>query len=550
MSERKVLSKYYPPDFDPRQLQRVRGPKQAGPKVQTVRLMSPFSMKCTSCGEYIYKGRKFNARKETPDEKYLGIQIFRFYGTYRDMPSVLESSTLDIPMLTHCQCTRCSAEITFKTDPKNQDYVCEKGAKRNTEPWRAGPEETDEERLDRLEREEEEESKNAMAELEAKTVDAKREMAVADALDEIRTRNAAREAAAQDPSSGAPADLAISTAREEQDRIDAEEARKAFQLARDRAELLEEEVVEEVVEGPGARQPEPARVQPAKVKKTNKREELRAKLGYEPQTETWWAENVRLRPYCLVLLRNGGEVSNALTALVDANNGAGDWHIAVRSGGQSSTESSNTAHGMAIDPSLMNSTSCDRQSNIAKIEPGGRWKNVLADLDKHGVTVAGGRDGGVVNFEVVLANGTIVNADQTTNADSWRALKGGSNNFGILTQFDLEAIPARDLYYDLRLLDSAYSDSVVDAVIEFADQDQSLADDALVTFYSHDTSVSYEIHVCTIHVNTMGNKNSATALHETENLPVIANVTPSSKVWPRLPLARRSLLVLEMLGQP
>ncbi|RYP60824.1 hypothetical protein DL771_010356 [Monosporascus sp. 5C6A] len=283
MSERKVLSKYYPPDFDPRQLQRVRGPKQAGPKVQTVRLMSPFSMKCTSCGEYIYKGRKFNARKETPDEKYLGIQIFRFYGTYHDISSALESPALDIPHANPLpiRCTRCSAEITFKTDPKNQDYVCEKGAKRNTEPWRAGPEETDEERLDRLEREEEEESKNAMAELEAKTVDAKREMAVADALDEIRTRNAAREAAAtQDPSSGALADLAISTAQEEQDRIDAEEARKAFQLARDRAELLEEEIVEEVVEEPSARQPEPARVQPVKAKKTNKREELRAKLGY------------------------------------------------------------------------------------------------------------------------------------------------------------------------------------------------------------------------------------------------------------------------------
>jgi len=44
MSERKVLSKYYPPDFDPRTLGRSKAPKQAGPKVQTVRLMSPFSM--------------------------------------------------------------------------------------------------------------------------------------------------------------------------------------------------------------------------------------------------------------------------------------------------------------------------------------------------------------------------------------------------------------------------------------------------------------------------------------------------------------------------
>jgi hypothetical protein len=30
-------------------------------------------------GEYIYKGRKFNARKETTEEKYLSITIYRFY---------------------------------------------------------------------------------------------------------------------------------------------------------------------------------------------------------------------------------------------------------------------------------------------------------------------------------------------------------------------------------------------------------------------------------------------------------------------------------------
>lgn len=42
--------------------------------------MSPFSMRCESCGEYIYKGKKFNARKETVEgETYLNIKIFRFY---------------------------------------------------------------------------------------------------------------------------------------------------------------------------------------------------------------------------------------------------------------------------------------------------------------------------------------------------------------------------------------------------------------------------------------------------------------------------------------
>ena len=210
MSERKVLQKYYPPDWDPSKIERRRGPKQVGPKVQTVRLMAPFSMRCTSCGEYIYKGRKFNARKETTDEKYYAITIYRFY----------------------IRCTRCSAEITFKTDPKNMDYECERGAKRNFEPWREAKlaEETEEERLDRLEREEAE--RDVMKELEQKTLDAKTEMAIADALDDVRTRNAQRERAGVD---GAIASVVDSSVEDgEAERLEREievQARLAFQSA-------------------------------------------------------------------------------------------------------------------------------------------------------------------------------------------------------------------------------------------------------------------------------------------------------------------------------
>lgn len=207
MSERKVLTKYYPPDFDPSKITRTRGPKQSGPKLQTVRLMAPFSMKCMHCGEFIYKGRKFNARKETSDEKYYNIAIFRFY----------------------IRCTRCSGEITFKTDPKNMDYECERGAKRNFEPWREAKlaEETEEERLDRLEREEAE--RDAMKELETKVLDAKQEMAIADALDEIRSRNARIERADKE---GKRTDIPVEDVdelRRKQDEEDAEAARKAFE---------------------------------------------------------------------------------------------------------------------------------------------------------------------------------------------------------------------------------------------------------------------------------------------------------------------------------
>ncbi|KAK1243542.1 hypothetical protein MKX08_001680 [Trichoderma sp. CBMAI-0020] len=218
MSERKVLQKYYPPDFDPNDISRRRGPKAAGPRIQTVRLMAPFSMKCLSCGEYIYKGRKFNSRKEIrPDEKYLGIQILFF----------------------HIKCTRCSAEITFRTDPRNTDYAMVKGAMRSFEPWRNRElaEESVEERLDRLEREEAdaagEEEKNAMEDLEAKNADARREMAAADALDEIRQRNARIHRSEKEGTDFADTIVrSEDEERERQEREDDEAAKAAFAAAK------------------------------------------------------------------------------------------------------------------------------------------------------------------------------------------------------------------------------------------------------------------------------------------------------------------------------
>ncbi|THH11360.1 hypothetical protein EW145_g703 [Phellinidium pouzarii] len=165
MAERKVLNKYIPPDFDPSLIPRRKQPKN---KQQVVRLMAPFSMRCNTCGEYIYKGKKFNARKETVEgEDYYGIKIFRFY----------------------IKCTLCSAEITFKTDPKNTDYLAEHGASRNFEPWREEREADEEDKLARLEAEE----NNPMQVLENRTLDSKREMDILDALQDIRARNARNE---------------------------------------------------------------------------------------------------------------------------------------------------------------------------------------------------------------------------------------------------------------------------------------------------------------------------------------------------------------------
>jgi hypothetical protein len=43
-------------------------------------MMIPFSLQCEKCGEFMYRGKKFNSRKEdVHGEDYLGIRKYRFY---------------------------------------------------------------------------------------------------------------------------------------------------------------------------------------------------------------------------------------------------------------------------------------------------------------------------------------------------------------------------------------------------------------------------------------------------------------------------------------
>ena len=231
MADRKTINKYFPPDFDPSKISKRTGkkPKTGSASLATVRLMSPFSMRCTTCGEYIYKGKKFNARKQPTGESYLGIKIIRFY----------------------IRCPRCSGEIKFKTDPKTSDYLTEYGAVRNLEPWRdrEKEEETLEDRLVRLEKEEQEALEEAerngngsndisaaamgatndpFAGLEEKVNMAKREMAIQDELEELRMRNARFEELSSGATAGNSDTSEMSAKEAKEDAEDQEAAKLIF----------------------------------------------------------------------------------------------------------------------------------------------------------------------------------------------------------------------------------------------------------------------------------------------------------------------------------
>ncbi|KAK6169750.1 hypothetical protein SNE40_020739 [Patella caerulea] len=165
MSERKVLNKYYPPSFDPSKIPKVKGPKN---RTFSIRIMAPFNMRCNTCGVYIYKGKKFNSRKENvDDEDYYGLRIFRFY----------------------IKCPCCVSEIAFKTDLKNTDYTLEAGATRLFEAEKLAQQMAEKER-----QAQEAEDMNPMKVLENRTKASRNEIEQLDTLEELRemnTRNAA-----------------------------------------------------------------------------------------------------------------------------------------------------------------------------------------------------------------------------------------------------------------------------------------------------------------------------------------------------------------------
>ena len=126
--------------------------------------MAPFNMRCATCGEYIYKGKKFNARKEdVEDQTYLGIRIYRFY----------------------IKCTRCLQEISFKTDPQNTDYEIEAGATRNFMALKLAEEQAKKEE-DELK---EEEASNPMKLLENRTQQSRNEIELLESLEELKDLN-------------------------------------------------------------------------------------------------------------------------------------------------------------------------------------------------------------------------------------------------------------------------------------------------------------------------------------------------------------------------
>lgn len=183
MSERKAINKYYPPDWDPSKLPKVKKNPNATIKV---RLLAPFSMRCLNCNEYISSSRKFNAKKQVTNEKYLEVKIIQF----------------------EIRCPICNNIIVFKTEPQNGGFALVSGAKRNYEPSKGlnvPKNETADEILERLMKEDEENNKfqeqqekrkknkfwkdNKADDLNEKLLDQQKQVEISEHLEYLQAKN-------------------------------------------------------------------------------------------------------------------------------------------------------------------------------------------------------------------------------------------------------------------------------------------------------------------------------------------------------------------------
>jgi FAD/FMN-containing dehydrogenase len=173
----------------------------------------------------------------------------------------------------------------------------------------------------------------------------------------------------------------------------------------------------------------------------------------------WSAQQQEPKPFCIFKPEKAIEVSTLilLSRLTQCP-------FAVRSGGHAAFSGASSADGgVTVTFEKMKQITLSADKKIAAIEPGNLWYDIYTNLQNDNLTVVGGRvsaigvgglttGGGisyfanqygwacdnVASYEVVTASGLIVTASSSSFPDLFWALRGGGNNFGIVTKFNLE----------------------------------------------------------------------------------------------------------------
>ena len=97
--------------------------------------------------------------------------------------------------------------------------------------------------------------------------------------------------------------------------------------------------------------------------------------------------------------------------------------------------------------------------------------------------------------QVVLGNGSIIDVNNKSNSDLFQALKGGSNNFGVVTRFDFYAFKQDKLWGGVVVYPNTTTAQQIPAFVNF---NNHIADDpygSVITFWEYSSFVGANVVV-------------------------------------------------------
>ncbi|SPQ24831.1 da282525-0d69-4986-86b6-6158ee645cdf [Thermothielavioides terrestris] len=209
--------------------------------------------------------------------------------------------------------------------------------------------------------------------------------------------------------------------------------------------------------------------------------------AFETEVRVPWSQTCWTRAAAYVRLQTATEVARALAIIKETGT-----NFSLRTTGHNPNAGFSSAGDTAVVLDLRGLASRELgEDGIAKVGAGNTFGEVYAWLADHGRSAIGGRDeqvgvagfllgggmgafpnlygfgaDGIVNAEVVLADGRIVNANAQENPDLYRALKGGGSNFGIVTRFDLHTYPLIKTQYTINLYNPQDYVGIIDATVK------------------------------------------------------------------------------------